>query len=651
MHDINPLNSISNDIKEFDNKSENSGDKPTYNSLFDKNKNGVIEIVEQKTGIMQSLNKLLEADINEYFNSDIKYNKLDKTSVDDAELEVKNRRQKAITLANSTKYFNRAILDKGSTVFHEKMNPEGKEIIGSTMQYGEKIEFSTTYNKDNSYFRRYSDASIRYYNQTGRWTHGITSDGQKYMVSLKKDGTYDISTFNTIKTFSKEGNLLNINKDGKTYNFSKHTYGINLQTGHYLNTGSVDINSLQGDVSINGEIENSEQGELGDCFFLAQINALANTEFGKTMIKNSIVDNNNGTFTVKLKGANEEYTISKQEILYAKTLKSDGESTYSKGDDDMVLLELAFEQHFNHIKDFVDDSYLEDTKQELLKTKNSKGETFECRSMFSYGGFGGDLATENTGTDIAFLLSGKEAFKGFSLDKNNNESISALLKLKAIHNDNVAITFGLGEFKDSSKNKIAKEYQDFYSERHLSSITEVALNENQDVESITITNPWDNNKSITVPYDKFIQEWISKTTDNDIWIASDSTEVNTQVEELSNTKAQEFSDSLKSQKNSGDIYKMFKDDNYTSRARILKEYGGMKKVLEDLLKETPNEWNRLKERGHTKLSLEEYQANVIEVFINHSGLFKDISDEEYSLIHKDFEIGVKSYCMRHGYQY
>lgn len=136
-----------------------------------------------------------------------------------------------------------------------------------------------------------------------------------------------------------------------------------------------------------------------------------------------------------------------------------------------------------------------------------------------------------------------------------------------------------------------------------------------------------------------------------MWIASNSKEVNTQIEELSKNNAQKFSENLKSQKISGDIYKIFKEDKFTTRAEILKNYGGMKKVLDDLLKETPAEWSRLQERGHTNLSLEEYQNKVINVFINDSGLFKDITPEEEKLIQNDFEVGIKHYCTIHGYKY
>lgn len=648
MSEINSLNSMSNESIEFGNKPDISNNNSIHNSLFDKNKNGVIEIAEQKAGIMSTLNKLLDSDINECFNSNIKYNKSDANSIKEADTQVKARQQKAITLAESTKYFNQKILDKGSEVFYDK---DGNEVMGYTLQYGEKIEFSTDYKNDKSYVRRYSDDSKRYYSPTGQWVQGITADGEKYSVRLNKDGTYKIYSFDSSKTFSKEGNLLNVIKNGKTYDVTKHTYGTNLQTGNYLNTGSVDLNSLQGNVSINGKIENSEQGELGDCFFLAQINALSDTDFGKEAIKNSIIDNNDGTYTVKLKGANKKFTISKQEILYAKTLTNNGKNTYSKGDDDMVLLELAFERYFNQTNEFIDDDFIKESKQELLKTKNSKGEVFECRTQISYGGFGGDFANYNSGTDIAFLLTGKQSFKGFPLDKDNKDTINAILKLKASNKNNIAITFGLGELKDSSNNKVAKEYKDFYSDRHLSHIKSVALDDNENITSVTITNPWDNNKTITLPYEKFMNEWISKTKDNDMWITSNSKEVNTQIEELSKNNAQKFSENLKSQKNSGDIYKMFKEDKFTTRAEILKNYGGMKKVLDDLLKETPAEWSRLQERGHTNLSLEEYQNKVINVFINDSGLFKDITPEEEKLIQNNFEVGIKHYCITHGYKY
>ncbi|PIQ25581.1 hypothetical protein COW36_21295 [bacterium (Candidatus Blackallbacteria) CG17_big_fil_post_rev_8_21_14_2_50_48_46] len=47
-----------------------------------------------------------------------------------------------------------------------------------------------------------------------------------------------------------------------------------------------------------------EQGELGDCYFLAAVASLANTPQGKKQILNMIKDHGNGTFTVTFPGKN-----------------------------------------------------------------------------------------------------------------------------------------------------------------------------------------------------------------------------------------------------------------------------------------------------------------------------------------------------------
>lgn len=96
MSEINSLNSMSNESIEFGNKPDISNNNSIHNSLFDKNKNGVIEIAEQKAGIMSTLNKLLDSDINECFNSNIKYNKSDANSIKEADTQVKAKQQKTM---------------------------------------------------------------------------------------------------------------------------------------------------------------------------------------------------------------------------------------------------------------------------------------------------------------------------------------------------------------------------------------------------------------------------------------------------------------------------------------------------------------------------------------------------------------------------
>ena len=385
---------------------------------------------------------------------------------------------------------------------------------------------------------------------------------------------------------------------------------------------------------------------------MAQINALAGTDFGKSAIKNSITDNDDGSYTVSLKGADKSYKISKQEILYAKTLTQDGYNVYSEGDDDVLLLELAFEKYYLGTQGFADDNFIKESKNELIKTKNQSGEIFENRTTFSYGGFGGNFERANTNQDIAALLTGTNSFIGFKLDNKNPKSTEILLKEKAMHQNDVALTFSLGNFKKGySEKNVPQKYQDIFSENHQFSIDSVTLDENNNIKTVKIVSSWDSEMITDVPYKEFMNDLISKTEDNNIWISSNNKETNTNIKNLSDDNAKEFAEKLKTKIHSGDIFKLFNDDLYTSRVKILNHYGGMNAIINDLLQATPKEWDRLSKSNRTHLSLEEYQDEVLDTFINNSGIFKDITEDEYQAIFENRDKGLRSYCLKHNLKY
>ena len=654
MKEINTNTSNSANSTPFLQNEEKKNSTTTNDySLFDTDHNGIIDKKEQQAGIFDKINILLESDMQSCFGSDIAYEKGNQASKTNADNLTKERQAKAIQLAESPDYINKKILDKGSEVFHELKNPE-IEVMGSTYIGGENVEFRTNYRANGSYYRLYSDDSARNYNEQGQWVQGVNADGEEYNVELKKNGNYSLEFIDRVENYSKEGNLISIkqNSDKKEYKFANQTYTKNLQEGYSLNTGKVDLATLKGDININGKIEPSKQGELADCYFLAQINALAGTDFGKTAIKNSITDNDDGSYTVSLKGADKSYKISKQEILYAKTLTQDGYNVYSKGDDDVLLLELAFEKYYLGTQGFADDNFIKESKNELIKTKNQSGEIFENRTTFSYGGFGGNFERANTNQDIVALLTGTNSFIGFKLDNKNPKSTEILLKEKAMHQNDVALTFSLGNFKKGySEKNVPKKYQDIFSANHQFSIDSVTLDENNNIKTVKIVSSWDSEMITDVPYKEFMNDLISKTEDNNIWISSNNKETNTNIKNLSDDNAKEFAEKLKTKIHSGDIFKLFNDDYYTSRVKILNHYGGMSTVINDLLQATPKEWDRLSKSNRTHLSLEEYQDEVLDTFINNSGIFKDITEDEYQAIFENRDKGLRSYCLRHGLKY
>ena len=118
-----------------------------------------------------------------------------------------------------------------------------------------------------------------------------------------------------------------------------------------------------GSVKINSEIdERVTQSGMGDCYLLATLNCLQETESGREIIKNAIVDNKDGSYTVKLSGVNMSYSFSTEDIEEAEKEiikgKADGSSVvgegserYSNGDDDAMLIELAIEKFREGIYD------------------------------------------------------------------------------------------------------------------------------------------------------------------------------------------------------------------------------------------------------------------------------------------------------------
>ena len=95
--------------------------------------------------------------------------------------------------------------------------------------------------------------------------------------------------------------------------------------------------------NINGEIEDTEQGKTGDCWLLTNLNCLRDTKWGKQIIKNAIQPDGKGGAIITFKGAKTK--AKKFHITAAAIVQARKSGIYSKGDDDVIAMELAVERY------------------------------------------------------------------------------------------------------------------------------------------------------------------------------------------------------------------------------------------------------------------------------------------------------------------
>lgn len=197
------------------------------------------------------------------------------------------------------------------------------------------------------------------------------------------------------------------------------------------------------------------QGSMGDCWFLASIAAIKRSPKGLEILNNTIKDNGDGTYTVKFKGADEEYTVTALEIV--------SKGDFVDGDKDVRILEIAAEKHY------------------LL------------------GIYGGNPAW---GLDL--LLGTNDMWKNLGRafsPKPNKEKIAELLK-----NPNMVVTAGInpasklfGIIFNAVDDK--EKYKDDIATAHAYAI--VGIDDN----NIYLKNPWHTYKDIAVPLDVFDDYW------------------------------------------------------------------------------------------------------------------------------------------------
>ena len=111
---------------------------------------------------------------------------------------------------------------------------------------------------------------------------------------------------------------------------------------------------------VNGKIDKEfYQGMTGDCTLLSALYSISTTKQGQQAIEEAITINKGlfgqiKSYDVYFKGIDETYTITKKELEKAEKIHKLDKGSYSDGDDDVLLLELAWQKCTKEAKDKLD---------------------------------------------------------------------------------------------------------------------------------------------------------------------------------------------------------------------------------------------------------------------------------------------------------
>lgn len=355
------------------------------------------------------------------------------------------------------------------------------------------------------------------------------------------------------------GDNSQVNSDFNNFYNSVNNFAQNGDTSKVYRDGQ--------EISANGKLDDQvKQGQTGDCWLLSQLNSLNDTDYGKEAIKDAIHKNDNGSYTVDLKGVNESYTFTPDEIQSA--IDS---GNYASGDLDAALLEMACEKHYDaartkEAEKLASEGYSQDEIKNLLDSGKKSIE----------GGNGGsDIADMNPAPgsfydkNISGLL-GIDAEHYSPLD--NNESREAALKLKSDNGDKYATTFG-SSYDVESKQR----FED--GGLHEYSIKSVDKDANGNISTVNVIDPHDNSRTIPLTLDEY-----NKMADNTMTISSADPTGKAKINDLKNqdneTLTSRGANNMLDGNKSWDDCFDYLIDNRVDKQSYINQCGGLKNFSE-----------------------------------------------------------------------
>ena len=278
------------------------------------------------------------------------------------------------------------------------------------------------------------------------------------------------------------------------------------------------------ETSSNGNIESFEQGESSDCWLLSEINSINKTTWGNEAIKNSITaDSESQTYTIELKGVNYTTTLTQEDIQQARQ-----NPKYSSGDLDVLLIELATERYFTQE---AENGNIVINKDDVLGGNIPSG-TLSLQYLLSgktgHGFYLHKCSEEEYRTDLNNDLQNPvikdrylhaEGYLSYTHDPNTMENVI----YKASNDSNSAIMCSfLPSDKWSNPGLYAsRNNNDFYNtSEHAFVITNINKDENGNIQSIELSNPWDNDEPIPpMTFEEFMDkmEGVTIINENDYY--------------------------------------------------------------------------------------------------------------------------------------